>query len=189
MSTWCLRRNMWNTKNIAAIQVMRCLAPTQRYGRAWRIARCAGWHCRGTLCWTSSTCWWSGMQDSDCRDVQKTLYERLCVLTSRCGKESDCYTSWRMCVRYVMGNWHWGRRLRADCCQAWTKSDWVQVHTVLLELCMGLEQIDNVWQEQGSHRAAGSSWWSGEILCPWQWRRRYIWSFFHVWIQVRYQQA
>ena len=72
MSTWSLRMDTWNTQKIAAIQVIRmrrkttthgtrcwrrsrCLAPAQRYNRACRIGRYAGWHCRATLRWTSCT--------------------------------------------------------------------------------------------------------------------------------------
>ena len=104
MCSWHLRMNTWNTQNTqktAAKQAIRmrtktsthgtrcwrcsrCQAPAQRYNRACRIGRCAGWLCRAIFRWTFCTCPWNGKQGSDCRDAQIEL----------CGLAYTCLKAW-----------------------------------------------------------------------------------------------
>ena len=72
------------------------LPPAQRYNRACRIGRCAGWLCRAILRWTFCTCPWNGKQVSDCRDAQIEL----------CGRASTCLNAWKARERLLHAQPH-----------------------------------------------------------------------------------
>ena len=159
MNTW----NTQNTQKTAAKQAIRtrmkasthgtrcwrcsrCQAPAQRYYRACRTGRCAGWLCRAIFRWTFCTCPWTGEQRSDCRDAQIELR----------GPASTCLKAWKAGERLpkrpaslrVWCNTLWDYGSEAGGTEAWSILDKDRTGskrtqdgiTVLLEFCMRLNR-------------------------------------------------